>query len=84
MKKNKKKKNFFERKIMFPITKLVSSIIKFFSNFWTKSETLLSKNNTLLFVSLFLAVVLFVFVDQKIITLSENSALLQQAYKSAS
>ena len=74
MKKNKKKKNFFERKIMLPITKLVSSIIKFFSNFWTKSETLLSKNNTLLFVSLFLAVVLFVFVDQKIITLSENSA----------
>ena len=74
MKKNKKKRSFFERKIMLPFTRLVSLIIKFFSNFWTKSEMLLSKNNTLLFVSLFLAVVLFVFVDQKIITLSENSA----------
>ena len=74
MKKNKKKKSFLERKFMIPFTKFVSSIIDFFSNFWTKSETLLSKNHALLFVSLFLAIVMFVFADQKIITLSENSA----------
>lgn len=76
MKKNKrkKKKSFFEKRIMLPITKFVSKIIQFFDNFWQKSETLLTKTNTLLFVSLFLAVVLFIFVDQKIVMLSENSA----------
>lgn len=72
--KNKKKRGFFERKIVIPFTKFISKIMNFFSNFWTKLEPLLAKNNVLLVISLILAFTLFWVVDQKIITLTENSA----------
>lgn len=65
---------FIDRRIILPITKIVLKLTnnadksgKFFEN-W------LSKRNTLLFISLFLALVIFIVIDQQIITFSKNSA----------
>lgn len=74
-------KNFFyriwhgiDRKIIIPITKLILNINKNFSGSSRRFEKWLAKPNTLLFVSLFLAVVIFVIVDQKILDFTNNSA----------
>ncbi|MBQ9181326.1 MAG: hypothetical protein IJ134_01625 [Bacilli bacterium] len=66
--------HFIDRRIIFPITKLVLKISNFFGNSSKKFENWLSKTNTLLFVSLFLAIIIFIVVDQKILIFSENSA----------
>lgn len=66
--------NFIDKKIIVPITKLVLSITNKFSNSNLKIERLLSKSNTLLFISLFLAIIIFIVIDQKILIYSESSA----------
>lgn len=66
--------NFVDRKIIVPITKLVLKITGSFDKSSKKLENWLSKTNTLLFVSLFLAVAIFIVIDRKIIFFSENSA----------
>lgn len=63
-----------DRRIITPITKLVVAITDFFSKLGTKVETWLTKSNSLLFLSLFLAIIVFVVVDQKVLLYSENSA----------
>lgn len=77
----KKLINFFrnigkiiDRKIIVPITKLVLMITSKFDKSGRKFENWLSKTNTLLFVSLFFAIVIFVVIDQKIIIFADNSA----------
>lgn len=65
---------FFEKIIIIPITRLIISITKRFDKSGKKLERWLSKSNTLLFISLFFAIVLFIAIDQKIITFAENSA----------
>lgn len=70
----KKILNFFDKFLIMPITRLVFRITKKFSVPSKKFETWLSKQTTLLFLSLFLAVGIFVIVDQKIITFSSQSA----------
>lgn len=63
-----------DKKIIVPITKLVLFITSKFDKNSRKLENLLSRNNTLLFVSLFLAIVIFIMIDQKIIVFTDNAA----------
>lgn len=65
---------FFDKLIIVPITKLVLYISRFFNSSSKNLEKFLSKSNNLLFVSLILAVIVFVVIDQKIIYYSESSA----------
>lgn len=74
-------KNFFhnlwkaiDRKIIVPITKLVLKITGSFNKSGKRFENWLSKSNTLLFVSLVLALVIFIVIDQKIVTFTKSSA----------
>lgn len=66
--------DFIDKKIIIPITKLVLLITSKFDTNNRKFENLLSRNNTLLFVSLFLAIVIFIIIDQKIIVFNDNAA----------
>lgn len=66
--------NFIDKKIVIPITKLVLLITSKFDTNSRKFENLLSRNNTLLFVSLFLAIAIFIIIDQKIIVFTDNAA----------
>ena len=80
MKKNPIKKifkpiiNFFDKIIIIPITKLILNISKNFSDSGKNFEKFLSKSNNLLFISLALAIIIFIVIDQKIIYYSESSA----------
>ena len=58
--------NAFDRYIIMPITRFVFNITKMFSKPNKLFETWLSKSTTLLFVSLFLAITIFIVVDKKI------------------
>lgn len=66
--------SFFDRKIIIPITKFILKITDKFSNSGRKFENWLSKTSTLLFISLIIAIVVFVVVDQKMLFFSESSA----------
>ncbi|MBP3461534.1 MAG: hypothetical protein J6K21_03895 [Bacilli bacterium] len=70
--------------IIFPITKLIYRITSRFENSSKKIENWLSTSNTLLFISLFLAIVTFIIIDQKIIVFNDNTAevLKEQVVKS--
>lgn len=80
MKKNPIKKilepiiKIFDKIIIVPITKVIITISKKFGNSGKNLEKFLSKSNNLLFISLALAVILFIVIDQKIIYYSESSA----------
>jgi len=65
---------FIDKKIILPITRLITFISGKFSKPGKKFESWLSKTNTLLFISLIFAVALFIIVDQKILFYSESSA----------
>lgn len=65
---------FIDKKIILPITKLVTFVSDKFSKPGKRFESWLSKTNTLLFISLIFAVALFIIVDQKILFYSESSA----------
>jgi len=65
---------FFDKHVVVPITKLVLKITNGFDKSSHKLEGFLAKQSTLLFLSLFLAVILFIVVDQKILTLTTSSA----------
>lgn len=66
--------HFIDKKIVVPITKLVVKLTGGFDKSGRKVETWLSKANTLLFISLFLAIIIFIIIDQKIIFYNESSA----------
>lgn len=66
--------NAFDRYIIIPITRFIFKVSKIFSRPNKKFETWLSKSTTLLFVSLFLSITIFIVVDRKIITFSSQSA----------
>lgn len=63
-----------DKKIILPITKLIFGVTSKFDKSGRKFENWLSKSNTLLFISLFLAFAIFIAVDQKILIFSESSA----------
>lgn len=74
---NKKFNSVFkiiDKLIIMPITKLIVRISKLFNISGKNLEKFLSKSNNLLFVSLILAVIVFIVIDQKIIYYSESSA----------
>lgn len=66
--------NAFDRYLIIPITRLIFKITKVFGRPNKHFETWLSKSTTLLFLSLFLSIVIFIVVDRKIITFSSQSA----------
>ena len=66
--------NFFDKIIITPITKIILNITKYFGDSGKNLEKFLSKSNNLLFISLALAVITFIVIDQKIIYYSESSA----------
>lgn len=66
--------HLIDKKIILPITKIILNISNKFDKSGRKFENWLSKSNTLLFISLFLAVGVFIAVDQKILIFSESSA----------
>ncbi len=63
-----------DKKIVVPITKLILYVTEQFEKSGKRVEKWLSKSTTLLFISLFLAIVMFIIVDQKVLLFSENSA----------
>ena len=65
---------FFDKWVVTPISKFVLSITKSISNSGKAIETWLSKTNTLLFISLILAVLLFIVIDQQILKYSQSTA----------
>lgn len=66
--------HIIDKFIVVPITKLVFIINNKLTKSGKKFETWIAKPSTLLFISLFFAIVMFVVVDQKIIFYSESSA----------
>ena len=60
--------------IVFPITKLIYRITSKFSNSGKKFENWLSSTNTLLFISLILAISTFILIDQKKLIFKDNNA----------
>ena len=66
--------NFFDKKVVLPITRLVFKITEKSSKSSKRLENFLSKQTTLLFLSLVLAIFLFIIVDQKIIKFTTSSA----------
>ncbi len=80
MKKNSIKKilqpiiKIIDKVIIVPITKVILIISKKFGDSGKNLEKFLSKSNNLLFISLALAIAIFIVIDQKIIYYSESSA----------
>ena len=66
--------HIIDKKIILPVTKVVFGVTNKFDKSGRRFENWLSKSNTLLFISLFLAFAIFVAVDQKILFFSESSA----------
>lgn len=66
--------NFFDRYIIMPITRLIFKLTKRMNVPNKKFESWLSKQTTLLFLSLFISIAIFVVVDQKIINFSSQNA----------
>ena len=66
--------SFIDKKIVVPITKLILNISSNFDNSGKKVENWLTKTNTLLFISLFFAIVIFIMIDQKILIYTDNNA----------
>lgn len=71
---SKKIFNFIDRYFIMPITKIVFKLSKIFNKPNKKFESWLSKSTTLLFLSLFLSISIFIVVDRKIINFSNQSA----------
>lgn len=65
-----------DKVIVVPITKLLVHTTGQFDRRGRRFENWLSKTNTLLFISLFLAITVFVMIDQKILVFTDNSALV--------
>lgn len=80
MKQNPKKNifksfaGFIDKFLVIPVTKFILNFSKKFNSSGKNFEKFLSKTNNLLFVSLALAIVTFIIIDQKIIYYSESSA----------
>lgn len=66
--------NFIDKNIIFPITKLIHVSTSKFDTSGKTVEGFLSKTHTILYISLFLAISVFIIVDQKILVFSESSA----------
>lgn len=70
----KRMARFIDKKIIVPITKTIMRFGKKISGSNRTLETWLSRSNTLLFVSLFLALLVFILFDQKTLMFNDTSA----------
>lgn len=70
----KKIGDWTDKHIIVPITKVILKISDSFGGQGKILENWLSKRNTLLFISLFLAITMFIVIDQEIISYKDNSA----------
>lgn len=66
--------SFVDKKIVVPITKVVLAFSSKFDKSGRRMEKWLTQSNTLLFISLFLAIVIFIMIDQKILVFNDNAA----------
>lgn len=66
--------HFIDKRIVTPITKLFVNISSKYGDSGKKFEKILAKPNTLLFVSLFLSIIIFIVIDQRIISFTDNTA----------
>ena len=64
----------FDKHIVLPITRFIFNVSKIFDKSSHRFEAILSKQTTLLFLSLVLAIALFILVDQKLIVFNNSSA----------
>ena len=69
---------FIDKYIVVPTTKLIFLISNKYGKSGKQIENWLSATNTLLFVSLFLALSIFIMIDKKIIVFNDNSAEVLQ------
>ena len=67
---------FIDKKIIVPITKIILGITSKFDKSGRKVENWLTKTNTLLFISLILAIGIFIMIDQRILVFTDNNALV--------
>lgn len=65
---------FIDKKMVVPVTKVIVKFSETFSNSSRSFENWLARSNTLLFISLFCAIIIFIIVDQKILIFAESSA----------
>ncbi len=65
---------FFDRILITPITKFFMGIIKFFNTNGTGIEKILVHRQSLIVISLIFAIIVFVAIDQKHVSLIDNSA----------
>lgn len=63
-----------DKRIISPLTKIVVNFSKFTNTISEKIENSLSASSTMLFVSLFISLIIFFMIDQKMLVLTENSA----------
>lgn len=68
--------NFFDKFFVIPMTKVVYKVRNLFSSSNWRFEAWLSKSNTLLYISLAVAIILSIGVNQKILVYSENNAIV--------
>ena len=77
-KKKKTKVNkiarFFDKKIIVPVTRIIVSITSKFDKPGKTIENWLTKSNTLLFVSLIIAIAIFIGIDQRRIVFTNKTA----------
>lgn len=66
--------NFFDKFLVTPISKFVYRVITSFNKKTGGLEKLLNRTNVLFYLSLVLAVVVFLLIDSKVISLVENEA----------
>lgn len=66
--------HFIDKKIVVPVTKVIMKVGKKLGGSNRSLETWLSRSNTLLFVSLFFALLVFILFDQKTLMFNDTSA----------
>ena len=66
--------NFFDKCLVLPITRIVLKVNKYFDKSSHRLEAILSKQTTLVFLSLIISIILFIIVDQKLIVFNNSSA----------
>lgn len=66
--------SFLDKKIIVPITRVILKITNTFNSLGKNFENWLTRTNTLLFISLILAIAIFIVIDQKIIVFTNKTA----------
>ena len=71
--------NIIDKNLIIPITKLIHIVSSVFDDQGKQIETFLSKKNTILYISLIVAIISFIAVDRRVIVFSQNTAEVLRA-----